>query len=261
MDFSFEKYHGAGNDFLISDIRNHANPLTTDMISWLCDRHFGVGADGLILLEGSDTHDFGMRYFNSDGNEATLCGNGGRCITAFAHRHGIIGMETRFLASDGEHHAVILSFDEDRYIISLGMGDVEAGKWEGGRIFLDTGSPHLVIQAKNLHEADIVGEGRKWRYDQAFAPGGTNVNFIEPSGNNIHIRTYERGVEDETLSCGTGATAAAIAWALLHAAPSPVELMARGGTLRVSFRLDGNHFRDVRLEGPASFVFSGKIKI
>ena len=258
MEFDFEKYHGAGNDFLIADIRNHASPLSADRIAKLCNRHFGVGADGMILLEESSTHDFRMRYYNADGGEATLCGNGGRCIVAFAHRHGIIRDQACFLAADGEHRANILEVDGSVYLISLDMGDIQAASWVGDSIFLDTGSPHLVQIADHLQDLDVIEKGRALRYDPAFSPGGTNVNFIQADATGIHIRTYERGVEDETLSCGTGSTAAAIGWAIRYEAGSPVELMARGGKLRVHFRREGNIFRDVRLEGPAEFVFSGK---
>jgi len=261
MNVLFEKYHGTGNDFILIDIRNHAIPDTADIIAYLCDRHFGIGADGLIMLGLADGYDFSMRYFNADGHEASLCGNGGRCITAFAHKLGIIEREAFFTAVDGTHRAVILSADSNQYMVSLEMHDVEASEWEDDSIFMDTGSPHLVNLCKNLSSRDVKAEGKRIRHDSRFSPHGTNVNFIEEIDEIINIRTYERGVEDETLSCGTGITAAAIGWAIKNNLNTPLKLKAIGGMLKVSFDRTDNHFTNIKLEGPAEYVFSGQIEI
>ncbi len=263
MTFAFEKFHGAGNDFIITDIRNHAITDRTDIIAGLCDRHMGIGADGMIMLGNSEAHDFEMRYFNADGREASMCGNGGRCIIAFAHRLGIIGRDARFMAADGEHTGSIITETGNKYIVRLGMQDVcIPDKPEGDRLFLDTGSPQLVIKTQNLDTLDVFHEGRKLRYDNSFGSGGTNVTFLEESQGNLNIRTYERGVEDETLSCGTGATAAALAWAAWQGnAEGPISVNTRGGLLVIGFRKEGRRFNGVSLEGPAAYVFSGEIKI
>lgn len=261
MKIAFEKYHGTGNDFIIIDIRNHAIPPTSDIIAHLCDRRFGIGADGLIMLHVSEGHDFGMRYFNADGNESTLCGNGGRCITAFARNLGIVETKASFSAADGIHNAEILSVEGKVSQVSLGMADVETSVWDGDSIFLDTGSPQLVNICSGLHTFDVYNKGKELRHDPLYGPSGTNVNFIEDLNGKLSIRTYERGVEDETLSCGTGVTAAAIGWAIKNDIPSPVQLHARGGILNVSFKRVEKVFTDIRLEGPATFVFSGHIDI
>lgn len=261
MKIAFEKYHGTGNDFIIIDIRNHAIPPTSDIIAHLCDRRYGIGADGLIMLDDSESQDFDMRYFNADGNESTLCGNGGRCITAFARNLGIIKTKASFSAADGIHNADILSVDGKECLVSLAMADVEATNWDGDSIFLDTGSPQLVNMCSGLSTLDVYNKGQKLRYDPLYGPSGTNVNFIEDLNGKLSIRTYERGVEDETLSCGTGVTAAAIGWAIKNDLPSPVQLHARGGILKVSFKREGKLFTNIRLEGPATFVFSGQIEL
>jgi diaminopimelate epimerase len=202
-----------------------------------------------------------MRYFNSDGNESSMCGNGGRCITAFARRLGVIDKNARFLATDGEHHALILSEEANDYYISLAMRDVALAVWQEDTIFLDTGSPHYVKISKDLERLDVELEGRKLRNDPQFGAGGTNVNFIEEKEGLLHIRTYERGVEEETLSCGTGVTAAALGWALKNKMKDSIEVNARGGRLSVKFSQNEESFTDIHLEGPASFVFAGETDI
>ena len=261
MNIAFEKYHGTGNDFIMIDIRNHAMQLSTDIIAYLCDSKFGIGADGLISLDNSDNYDFSMRYYNSDGNESSMCGNGGRCITAFASQLGIIKQNARFMAPDGPHLASILSISGSEYEVSLQMNDVKASNWEEKGIFLDTGSPHFVKICTDLDNLDVYTEGSSIRNENRFSPDGTNVNFIEGEGESLNIRTYERGVEEETLSCGTGITAAAIAWAIRHNLDEPINVNALGGELLVSFRRVGDTFKDIRLEGPAEHVFSGNIEI
>lgn len=261
MRILFDKYHGTGNDFIMVDIRNHAIPDDADIIAYLCHRRFGVGADGLIFLDNSTAHDFSMRYFNSDGQEASMCGNGGRCISAFASALGIVGNKAVFEAADGLHSAEILSSDGKTAIVKLKMADVRTGEWSGNEIFLDTGSPHLVKYCQGVKELDVKAEGRAIRMQSRFAPGGTNVNFIEENSTGLYIRTYERGVEEETYSCGTGATAAALAWAIRNKAFSPVKLESPGGSLLVHFNREETDFTNIYLEGPAMHVFSGEIEI
>lgn len=261
MQLSFSKYHGTGNDFIMVDVRNRAIRQDADSIASWCHRRFGIGADGLILLDKSTAYDFSMRYFNSDGNEASMCGNGGRCITAFARRLGIIGKEATFEAVDGIHHASILREEGNNYEIKLQMADVKVNTWKEDDIFLDTGSPHLVKICNKLESLDVDKHGRRIRYEERFMPGGTNVNFIEEIDGTLFIRTYERGVEAETLSCGTGVTAAALAWALRQHIESPVKLSSRGGDLTVYFTRTEGSFTNVFLEGPAAFVFSGEMEI
>ncbi|MEN8224928.1 MAG: diaminopimelate epimerase [Bacteroidota bacterium] len=261
MNIPFEKYHGTGNDFIIIDIRHHAIPDDPEMIGLLCDRHYGIGADGLIMLSASAGNDFRMRYFNADGREASLCGNGGRCIAAFAHKHGIIKEEAHFTAADGDHSAYVLAKKGNTYTVSLEMQDVKIAHWKDGHIFLDTGSPHLVKECEGLSTLDVFTEGKKLRHAPTFAPEGTNVNFVEEAEGVLNIRTYERGVEDETLSCGTGVTATAIARAIRDDLGSPVHVKAIGGTLKVSFIRTDTHFTSIKLEGPAEFVFKGEVEI
>ncbi len=261
MQVSFEKYQGTGNDFIIIDIRNHAIPEKHDIIAQLCDRHFGIGADGLILLEDSLHHDFMMRYFNADGRESSMCGNGGRCIVAFAKRLGIIDDEASFEAADGIHHAVILEDNDDEYVVKLGMTDTAMSEWQNDEVILNTGSPHLVKMCTGLYETDVANEGRRLRRLPQFGHEGINVNFMEVIGGLVNVRTYERGVEAETLSCGTGTTAAALAWALKSGAESPISLRNPGGVLNVYFTRNDDMFSEIFLEGPATFVFSGEINI
>ncbi len=260
MTVRFSKYHGAGNDFILVDARSAPPPLDTDRIKWMCDRHFGIGADGLMLLHTHPDHAFEMRYFNADGRESTMCGNGGRCMIAFARELGLFGETGSFLASDGLHQGKVLPDGR----ISLKMKDVEEIKHLPQGYFLDTGSPHLVRFIKGVRELDVASEGKKWRQDPAFAPGGTNVNFAEfIRPGHLFVRTFERGVEAETLSCGTGVTASAISSAFLTGpGPDHFTLDTLGGTLEVSFSREGkNHFREVYLTGPARFVFSGEISL
>lgn len=261
MRIVFEKYHGTGNDFIMIDIRNQAIPQSPDIIAQLCERRFGIGADGLIMLDTSAKNDFSMRYFNADGHESSMCGNGGRCITAFARRLGMIRKEAIFEAVDGMHRANILSQTGNLYEISLQMADVKASSWNEEGIFLDTGSPHFIQIREDIDNIDINHEGRKLRNSPMFSPGGTNVDFIEGSDDLLHVRTYERGVEAETLSCGTGVTAAAIGWAIKNGLDGPLKVKARGGMLEVSFNKNGKHFEHVYLQGPVAYVFSGNIDI
>ncbi|MDI1255006.1 MAG: diaminopimelate epimerase [Flavobacterium sp.] len=259
MQLQFYKYQGTGNDFVMIDNRNDIFPKNnTKLIENLCDRRFGIGADGLILLENDKKNDFRMVYYNSDGNESSMCGNGGRCLVAFAESLGVIKNKTTFIATDGLHHATI---SED--VVSLQMKDVETVKIAGDYVFLDTGSPHHVQLVDDLKAINIKTEGAKIRYSELYGEKGSNVNFVnQKSEDTFSVRTYERGVEDETLSCGTGVTAVAIAMRALGKTQSnTIQLNVEGGKLEVSFKPAGGNYTDVFLKGPATFVFKGEIEI
>ena len=257
------KYHGAGNDFILADNRNQTFPNNPDTIELLCHRRFGIGADGLILLENDSDTDFYMRYFNADGYEGTMCGNGGRCVVAFAQKLGIIKDTTVFNSVDGLHEASI-RYNEPTSVVKLKMGNVSNVISANGYYELNTGSRHYVQLVDDLSKVDIVNEGRKIRHSAAFAPEGINVNFIELQNNSILIGTFERGVEDETLACGTGAIAAAIA-SYLHSnlqEPANYTLQAKGGKLMVCFDKPQNGvFTNIWLEGPAAYVFETEIAL
>lgn len=258
----FFKYQGAGNDFVLVDQRREQwlNRKDQARIQRLCDRRFGIGADGLILLQESPGYDFEMVYFNADGREGSLCGNGGRCIVAFARHLGLVSDSCRFLAVDGPHEARVIRPDW----VELKMADLSSWELEDGRAFLDTGSPHYVCFVESLDAVDVVQEGRKIRYGERFRERGTNVNFVQREGEGLRIATYERGVEDETLACGTGVTAAALSALLPDISPGVhrVPVKARGGELEVRFSYDeAKGFRDIWLCGPAVQVFSGSIPL
>lgn len=207
VEIKFYKYQGAGNDFVMIDNREDSFPVSTTIIAKLCDRNFGVGGDGLILLENDSTSDFKMVYFNSDGNESTMCGNGGRCIVRFAHDLEVVADKMTFNAIDGLHHAIV-----DGDTIRLQMIDVKEVEDHDKHLFMNTGSPHHVEFVKNIKDIDVYAKGKKIRNGAPYYETGSNVNFVEVLPNQtLKIRTYERGVEDETLACGTGITAAAIA--------------------------------------------------
>lgn len=258
MTIVFNKYQGAGNDFVIIDNRSGIfNPDDSRLINKLCDRRFGIGADGLILICGSPQYDFEMKYFNSDGFESTMCGNGGRCSADFAIRAGIAKKMLTFKAIDGVHKAL-----SEVGIIRLQMNDVIEPRLINDNYFINTGSPHYIIFRKNINEIDLNAEGKKFRWSEEFAPGGTNVNFVEIEEKSIYVRTFERGVEEETLSCGTGVTASAIASVLSgHFDTKTVSVRTTGGNLSVSFSIAGKIISDIWLSGPATFVFEGEINI
>ncbi|GAB4496872.1 MAG: diaminopimelate epimerase [Saprospiraceae bacterium] len=258
----FWKYQGAGNDFVMLDQREHRwlARENTDKIAQLCDRRFGIGADGLILLENRPGFDFEMIYFNADGRESTMCGNGGRCIAAFARQLGIIREHGHFWAIDGPHEAKL----GQGVWVELKMGDVQNIDRQGDVFILNTGSPHYVRFVKDIQNLDMVQEGRAVRYSEQFKKEGINVNLVRANDDgSLDIRTYERGVEDETLACGTGVTAAAIASYLyrgLTVNQTEIPVHARGGNLAVRFKADANGvFSDIWLCGPAEKVFEGKI--
>lgn len=262
MKLPFYKYHGTGNDFILIDNRSlHWQPSTSDIL-FLCNRHFGIGADGLILLSEQSGYDFGMTYFNSDGKESTMCGNGGRCMTAFAHFLGLIKSEAHFGAIDGDHIARILEIANDVTKISLKMKDVNVDEIIADHLFMNTGSPHYVSFVKDVEGMDIVARAQKIRFSERFAEEGTNVDFVEIRKDHLFVRSYERGVEDETYSCGTGVTASALAAAVRNPEnPGYFTILTKGGELTVKFRQNKNSFTEVWLEGPAQFVFLGEVEI
>ena len=258
MNIEFSKYHGTGNDFIILDNRTGKyNNLSTQQVNFLCDRRFGIGGDGLMLLEDADGFDFRMRYYNADGKEGSMCGNGGRCLVQFAKDSGIQKTSYHFIATDGPHDAIML----ENGLIKLKMQDVSGIEENGNNKILNTGSPHYVEYVENVAETDVFNIGRKVRYSEAFKTTGINVNFVERINDGIKIRTYERGVEDETLSCGTGATAAALASSEKDGHQT-MNVKVQGGLLQIEFsRINDQEFKNVWLIGPAQFVFSGNITI
>lgn len=256
MELQFYKYQGTGNDFIIIDNRALLFPKNdTKLIARFCDRRFGIGADGLLLLENDDSSDFKMIYYNSDGNLGSMCGNGGRCLVAFANRLGIIEKETAFVATDGVHHATI---ENDK--VSLKMKDVSNIIPKKKSFFLNTGSPHHVQLVNELDSYKVVKEGKRLRYG-VYGEKGSNINFVEQATpDTFAVRTYERGVENETLSCGTGVTAVALA--MYHGgktASENINIRTKGGELRIRFKSQPEGFTDIYLQGPAELVYKGTI--
>lgn len=254
---SFYKYQGCGNDFVIFDNRDNSIKLNQKEISFLCDRKFGIGADGLMLLQNKPDYDFEMIYYNSDGKPSSMCGNGGRCLTQFAYDRGIVKERFLFIATDGEHEAFIA---QNKWI-HLKMKDVNKVLFDNDDFVINTGSPHFVKITSNVKEIDVFNEGKSIRYNQTYKVEGINVNFVEKTDeDNIFVRTYERGVENETLSCGTGVTACALACYHNENGFNRVEVETLGGNLAVEFDKIGEHnFSNIWLCGPATFVFKGEI--
>lgn len=260
----FYKFHGAGNDFILVDNRS-GRTFSKEWIAKICHRRFGIGADGFITLSEPTLTEssFSMQYYNSDGNLASLCGNGSRCITAFAHHLGISDQCTRFEAFDGIHTARIIEQNSStEWEIEIEMrlnGPVQT--YEDG-YFLDTGSPHFVQFVKNIEEIDVYERGKRLRQDSRF-PNGCNVNFVEIRNSGIFVRTYERGVEDETLSCGTGVTASAIVYAkkqTFHNGEIEVPVATRGGDFSIRFTYRDDYFSKLKLIGPVTLAFYGEIQ-
>ena len=254
MAINFYKYQGTGNDFVMVDNRKLTFPAEDEaLVKHLCDRRMGVGADGLILLQDHPDYDFQMVYYNADGRLGSMCGNGARCTVRFARNLGVIEDVAHFLAADGEHQASV-----ERELINLKMNDVAAVEKIGEDHYLNTGSPHYVRFVDDLENLDVYAEGKAIRYNDRFKEVGTNVNFVQRlSENEIFVRTYERGVEDETLSCGTGVTACALV-ASIAGFQSPVKVKTLGGNLEVAFEREADGaFGDIYLIGPAKQVFTG----
>ncbi len=253
---TFYKYQGTGNDFVVLDNRDKSVQLTQEQVAFLCDRRKGIGADGLMLLQEKAGFDFEMVYFNADGKEGSMCGNGGRCLVAFAQFLGVIEKEAYFMAADGAHRALVKDG-----LVHLQMMDIAAIEDLEDASFLNTGSPHYVKQVTNLADFPVDIEGRTIRFSAPFQPEGTNVNFVEYlPANELSVRTFERGVEAETQSCGTGVTACALA-ASRAGYQSPVHVKVMGGALQVSFEIAGQGFKNIFLIGPAEQVFKGEIAL
>ena len=254
----FWKYQGAGNDFvMVDDRQNEFNENNQSIIEKLCDRRFGVGADGLILLRFGEKNQLEMIYFNSDGRQSSMCGNGGRCFAAFADFLGLVENDKlKFLAIDGMHEAIV-----EGELVNLKMIDVQAVEQIGQDYFLDTGSPHYITGVDEIYNLDVIKEAHKVRFNSRFADEGTNVNFVKYSRDLIEVRTYERGVENETLACGTGVTAVALVAELIgkNTDIGKSKIKAQGGNLEVSYTKGKVGFEDIWLKGPAVQVFKGDV--
>lgn len=260
MKIEFSKYQGTGNDFIILDNRDKKyEGLTKEHVRYLCDRRFGIGADGLMLLSTHPDYDFEMIYYNSDGRESSMCGNGGRCLTKFANDVGLVRTDYKFLAVDGVHEASI-NIDGT---VALKMNDVDEVKYDRDNYILNTGSPHFITMNADVMNLDVFKKGREIRYSEPFKEQGINVNFVQQTEepDKIIVRTYERGVEDETLSCGTGVTASAIVCHHNDNGFNRVEVQTKGGALSVEYDKIGDSYKNVWLNGPAVKVFEGRIEI
>ncbi len=257
MKIPFYKYQGTGNDFVMIDNRNDDFPRSNhELIATLCDRRFGIGADGVILLQNHDKVDFSMYYFNADGKPGSFCGNGGRCIVAFAKQLGVIDRKTVFAAFDGIHEATIVD-----NVVSLSMADVKYISVFPKHVFLDTGSPHHVAFVASTKKLDVPTQGALIAHNETYGEEGSNVNFVSvDSEDHITVRTFERGVEDETLSCGTGVTAAALAaFSMDKIKLNHIQVQTLGGLLTVSFQNQKDSFTDIVLAGPTELIFNGTI--
>lgn len=261
MEIQFYKYQGAGNDFVIIDDRAlNFDIKNENLVAHLCDRRFGIGADGLMLVRNKKGYDFEMVYFNADGKEGSMCGNGGRCIVAFANYLGIFKDKCLFWAVDGEHEAYLI---EEKNWISLKMIPVNSIEQGENYSYLNTGSPHYIVDVESkLEELDVYTEGKKIRYSERFKQVGTNVNFMQLQGDVLHVRTYERGVEDETLACGTGVTAAVLS---AHNQGKIIGNLCKvkvlGGDLQILFEEKNKAYDNIWLQGPAEMVFKGVINV
>lgn len=256
MKLKFNKYQGAGNDFVIINEFDMQYNLSEETIAKLCDRRFGIGADGLIIVSKCSEADFAMKFYNSDGKTASMCGNGGRCIAKYAFEHELAGETMNFMAEDGIHEAQII----DSKNVRIKMIDVNSVQVFDDGMWTNTGVPHFVKFVDNIDEVDIDTEGRKLADDKRFAPNRTNVNFTD-NADCIRIRTYERGVEGETLACGTGTVATALCINARYHKPSPITIKAKGGLLKVYFENDNKAYKNIWLEGPAIKVFEGETDI
>ncbi|MEI6947713.1 diaminopimelate epimerase [Paraflavisolibacter sp. H34] len=260
MQAKFYKYQGTGNDFVILDNRTgQYSGLTSEQVYSLCHRRFGIGADGLMLLNTRPGYDFEMKYYNSDGREGSMCGNGGRCLVKFAFDMGIIRTTYKFIASDGDHEASV-NIDGT---VALKMNDVATIQYNHGSYVLNTGSPHYVALSNDVMHVNVKQKGREIRYSKEFEKEGINVNFVEQlnDADRIIVRTYERGVEDETFSCGTGVTAAALVCYHNDNGFNRVEVQTLGGRLSVEYDKIGDAYENIWLNGPAQRVFEGTVEV
>ncbi len=260
MQIQFYKYQGTGNDFILIDNRKNILSLDSEQIKFICNRKFGIGADGLILLELEPGADFKMVYFNSDGNQSSMCGNGGRCIVSFAKSLGVCKEKTFFLAADGLHEAMI----DQNEMVSLKMSDVKEIEIANDFFYLNTGSPHYVKLVNDIENINVLSEGRAIRFSERFKEDGTNVNFIQKKDDQLFVRTYERGVENETLSCGTGVTAAALVATILGLSNNKNNCLVKtlGGNLEVSFeKVLEKNFYNIWLKGITVMVYKGEIML
>jgi diaminopimelate epimerase len=255
MKLQFSKYQGAGNDFILIDNLSGALQLSSDQIQKLCDRNFGIGSDGLILLEASDSADYFVNFYNPDGSQS-FCGNGSRCAFRMAQNIGLVTEECSFQGIDGLHHAKSLSEN-----VSISMSDVASVDAYKDGFIVQTGSPHFVKFTDDLDKIDIIEEAHAIRYDTRYKDKGINVNFVLPESDGINMRTYERGVEAETLACGTGVTAAALVFALSRDHVEEVKVQTKGGNLSVNFERAGQGFNKIWLTGPAMHVYDGNIEL
>jgi diaminopimelate epimerase len=261
MNMTFSKYQGTGNDFILIDNRSSTfTALSQKEIKRVCDRRFSIGADGLMMLNHKDGYDFEMKYYNADGKPGSMCGNGGRCMALFAYDQGIRKNSFHFIASDGEHQA---EMETGSNIVNLKMKDVNGYKEEDGHFIVDTGSPHYIKFVTDVMDIDVAKEGTEIRYSEPFAKEGINVNFVEEKGaDEIIVRTYERGVEDETYSCGTGVTACAIVCHHNDVGYNDVTVITKGGKLVVKYdRSYENAYSNIWLCGPAVKTFDGKVEV
>lgn len=263
MLFNFYKYHGTGNDFILLDnTKMEIADLNNEIIRFLCHRRFGIGADGLIILQKKQGYDFEMVYYNADGNISSMCGNGGRCIVAFARKMGLITDKAFFLAVDGDHEATIINYTEKNHhaVVSLKMSNVADVESHQEFYFLNTGSPHYVKLVDNVIDINVNEEGRKIRNSEPFSKEGTNVNFVQINNEYLQVRTYERGVEEETWSCGTGVTASALVSGFGKSGKHFVNVKTPGGDLKVFYEKDETGYKNIFLVGAATFVFEGRLE-
>ncbi|MEN9640525.1 MAG: hypothetical protein RLZZ262_2394 [Bacteroidota bacterium] len=256
MRIPFSKYQGTGNDFIMIDNRSGNVTLSKEKIISLCDRKFGIGADGVVLIEETGFSEFYMNFYNPDGSQS-FCGNGSRCAVRFAQRLGIVGSAGEFKAIDTKH-----DFESDDEVVRIQMKNVLGIENEDQHFVIHTGSPHYIVYRKDIDQMDLISTAREVRYSRRFAEDGINVNYVEDLDGEIKMRTYERGVENETLSCGTGVTAAALSYGYLHPELNDITVHTKGGKLRVSFKTVGiGEFEEVHLIGPADWVFDGEFEL
>jgi diaminopimelate epimerase len=258
MEIHFFKYQGAGN--MVDNRDNKIDHHHPNLIAKLCDRRFGIGGDGIMFLELTEGYDFKMVYYNSDGQPSSMCGNGGRCIVAFAKQLNIIDTKTTFFAVDGPHYAEVFA---DKDWVSLQMIDVKTINKDGEDYVINTGSPHYIKFDVDVAGKNVFAEGKAIRNNNTYKAEGINVNFVEDKKDYLFVRTYERGVEDETYACGTGVTAVALANAVAKnlTGKNEIAIKVLGGNLNIKYNYDGKIFTGIFLEGPAKFVFEGTVEI